>query len=352
MKGKIIPWIKTTRIQTGLVTALAFWVGYISVDPINIEAALFMTVIGLLVHIWGFTLNEVEDYKYDSKVEDASGHPIAQGKISPVRARYLAWVAGILSVIVSLIFRMEVLATVALIATFVPGYAYNKFSKVHWWSNIYLSAWVGVVVLTGALYAGSLTWVTALIAIAVVIQIFIQVVQGDLKDLEGPEKTLTERLGVKVVAVEAAVFTENGDEKQTPYKTSTDVTMYSTKFTALFYSLKSIEATILLYIGGVAADITSSEYVTGMDLASGYYLSLLVISIVFFVTASMVLVYVYDRGEIKRNASLHELTSIAFLGIALFPLDSHGGMLVAIAPLLWYIGVNSVIHSGMLNPDI
>lgn len=319
---KLVNWIKTTRIQTAMVTALSLWVGYITVRPLDITSAIFLTLIGLLVHSWGFTLNEVEDYEYDSRVGEVEGHPIAQGKVNAEAARYFAWGAAILAIVVSTLTPYRVEATVVLAISFIPGYLYDKYSKEHWWSNIYLSAWVLLMVLTGGLYAGSINSFTGLIAAAVAIQILVQVVQGDLKDIKGPENTLVEKLGVKV---------------------EEDVIVYTKKFTWLVYGLKLLEASILVFIALVIVD---------ESIIFPMLILMIVIGVIFMTTVSMFLVNSYDRDKIKQKSSIHEIVSIVFLAVAVSPLSVVSSILIGVAPIIWYIGVNKIIHSGTLNPDI
>jgi uncharacterized membrane protein len=83
-----------------------------------------------------------------------------------------------------------------------------------------------------------------------------------------------------------------------------------------------------------------------------YYFALVIVMVAFFTTLSMWMVYCYDRDRLKRKASLHEIVSIMFLGLVLAPLSISSAAFIAIAPILWYLSVNSVMHSGILNPDI
>lgn len=347
IRVKIINWIKTTRVQTAMVTALALWIGYVTVSPLSIRSAILLGGIGLLVHIWGFTLNEVEDYEYDARHGDVDSHPIAQGKVHKGVARYLAWVTAILAVMVSTLTSYSIKATIVLLFSFLPGYMYDKFSKKHWWSNFYLAIWAISMVIAGAIYAGGINGYTILIAMAVGIQIFVQVIEGDLKDIKGSENTFAEKLGVEVDTVEVDLYQSTDDRilQKIFDRERSDLIYYPNDFTFLVYGLKFIETMILISVAYLAV-YDSSIY------SSLYFALLLLIAAIFLGTVSMLLVYVFDRSELKKKASLHELTSIAFLGISVVGFDVYGGMLIAIAPIIWYLTVNHIVHSEMLNPDI
>lgn len=346
-RTKILNWVKTSRVQTAMVTTLALWIGYITVSNLTIRSAVILGVIGLLVHLWGFTLNEVEDYQYDAEHGDLDGHPIAQGKVHAGTARYFAWMAGIAAVGVSALSPYPIAATVILVASFAPGYAYNKWSKTHWWSNMYLAMWASLMVLAGALYAGAPNILTSAAAIAVGIQIFIQVVEGDLKDIRADERSLTEQFGVVLRPIKSNVY--NSVPETLPGEPSEcnkcNVVKYPSAFTAFVYTVKIIEVALLLFI-------VSETMRVDAPVSPIYIALLMLVGIAFFYSLSLLMVLRFDRDRIKRMSSVHELVSVVALGLAVFGLQMNGALLIIIAPIFWYLCVNYTIHSGALNPDV
>lgn len=346
-KTDLKTWLKTMRVQTALVTCLALWMGYITVDPLNIQSAAFLGVIGILYHIHGFTLNEVKDRQYDSAIGNGSVHPISRGEVSYVRATFIAWGAYIACILVSIIMSItagySMIATMVLIASLVPAYMYNKYSKSHWWSNIYLSTWAAIMVLVGGLHAGTLNWVTYAIAIAVAIQMFVQVVEGDLKDLTGNEKSVCRRLGVKIVSPEEYLKGKvpvSAEELSDVYY---EIVTYTKKFIILVYSVKSLQLSLLILI------IYST---IGFHAPMVFWIVYYSLIIVFITSLSMIMVYVYERDKIKKFSSIHEISSIFIFGSTMYAIDPRSGLFVGVAPVIWYILVNSFIHSGALNPDV
>jgi hypothetical protein len=346
-RDKITDWVKTTRIQTAMVTALAVWIGHVSVSPMSARDAILLGLVGVLVHIWGFTLNEVEDYIYDKKHENAEGHPIAQGKVHAGSARVLAWIAAVMAVVTLTTSGVPLPSVVVLLLSFVPGYAYDKWSKSHWWSNGYLSIWAMMMVMTGALYAGTPTVHTVIVATAVSIQIFVQVIQGDLKDIEGPESTFAEVCGVRVSTVKSRVLEHSGSGGEVCQVNRADenVLSYSKLFIGVVYGMKLLEAGLIFVL------VVMTFRLKGF-LSQAWILAVFVVAIAFIWSASMFLVYVYDRDEIKERSSTHELTSIVLLGLAVVGLDSTSAMLIMVAPIVWYVATNAALHSSALNPDI
>jgi hypothetical protein len=337
---KLKTWLKTTRIQTAMVTALALWIGHVTVAPLSFKSSIFLGAVGVLIHIWGFTLNEVEDYKYDLKNSDADGHPIAQGKVHAGSARILAWIAAVLAVVTMLVSGAGMLPTTILLCSFVPGFAYDKFSKKHWWANGYLSAWAVLMVLAGATYAGYPTRYTVIIAAAIGIQIFVQVIQGDLKDISGEESTFAGACGVKKSSVRTDLLNIKPENSSIM-----EIMSYSKLFTGTVYTLKFIEAMLIFLL--VILTIDNFENMAHIWAASAF-----IVGIMFMATTSMFLVYMYDRDTIKKNSSIHELTSVLLLGLAVVGLDLSGAILIMFAPIAWYLLSNVVLNVSALNPDI
>lgn len=346
LRHRLGKWIKTMRVQTALVTSLAIWGGYITVAPLTFEAAVILGFIGIQYHIFGFTMNEVEDYEYDASIGNGSEHPIAKGEVHAGLAKYVSWIAFMLSIVVSVLSGYSVAGSMVLILSVVPAVMYNKYSKAHWWSNVYLSIWAMMMVISGALHAGTPNVISYALAIAIGIQIFVQVIEGDMKDIAGSENSICDALDVKLKSTHEYVKSKDKlSFDAIESAKSVDIVSYTKRFTGLVYGLKAIELVILLYI-------TSSFASMSMAMIRPYVLLYFIISIVFITSISMVTVYVYDRSRIKRMSSLHELSAIMLIGATVYPIQQSGGLLIAIAPILWYIGVNKIIHSGPLNPDI
>jgi 4-hydroxybenzoate polyprenyltransferase len=348
MRYQLVAWLKTMRIQTGMVTSLALWVGFISVSQISIRSLLVLGCVGLFFHIFGFTLNEVEDKEYDKEMAEKNSYVTDDGVVHEHVARIVAWIAVTMSIFISAISGYPMKGSLILLLAIAPAVLYNRFSKAHWWSSIYLSVWAGLMVVAGAYFAGSPNLITWVIAAAISIQIFFQVLEGDLKDIHGTEHTFCERLGVELDSPAIYRKSERADAESRNKINGEDekgVLRYTNKFIGTVYGLKLTEVGLLWTIPLLG--------VTSMgDMSHIYLTCLLIASIVFITTLSMVMTYVYDRSVIKKYSSMHELSSIILIGISVMSLDLRGGLLVAICPIVWYLVVNKTLHSGALNPDI
>jgi len=320
MNEKIRQWIKVSRIQTAFVTMLALWAGYITVSPLTVGDTVILGAIGLSIHIWGFIDNEIADAKYDRKYGDGD-HPIAQGKIDPTTALivsvFSAGVAILISAYIGGTFAMLIMLS------FIPGFAYNRYSKKHWWSNIYLTIWASILVIAGSYYIGEPNDITLMITGAIAIQIFVQVMEGDMKDLAGHENTFMEKLGVSLNITSTKVI--------------------NTKWAEILVSILKIGEFILTSTAAFSS------------LQEGFWIGLLMFvpaGGIFLFTHNLWIVKDYDRGQIKMVSSLHELSSIIFLGVCFTFMHIISGVFIMLMPVVWYIGVNNLVHSGALNPDI
>lgn len=323
---KIKLWVKVTRVQTALVTALALWVGYLSVNPFGLETFIKLTLIGVLVHVWGFTLNEVKDKEYDMMNSDASQHPLAQGLIDDKDARLAARLSGGAAIVLSSFFFNSLVGNILLIMSFAAGLAYNFYSKKHWWSNLYLSAWVVLVALSGAAYAGQFSTYTWIVGLALAIQIFVQVIEGDMKDLLGPEDTFAGHMGVSCEGEDKAV-------------------KYPNFFRRGVTGLKLIELALLSFM---VYELFNQSSLVDYVVLVGF----ITFAGIFVATSTFYFTGRFDRDKIKKRSSVHELSSILMIGVSTYWLHQNAAILIASMPVIWYVVFNKVLHSSSLNPDI
>jgi len=316
-------WIEVSRVQTGMVTALALWVGYASVQNMDLQTFGALGLIGLLVHVWGFILNEVNDKEYDER-HSTSGNPLSSDEISTRHANIVAWVCGTIAITFSYIAFGSNIGLVLLLMSFIAGLFYNNYSKVHWWSNIYLSGWVLLLTFSGAAFAGSFNMYTWILGIALSIQIFVQVIEGDLKDILGPEKTMANHIGVECDGT---------------------VMDYPPMFRKGINVIKMVELGLLGYI--VYDNISLAN---GQDILvlGGFTL----VASVFLMTATFYLTGTLDRDKIKKRSSVHELSSVVMFGITAYWLDNSSAILIALAPVVWYLMINKMLYKESLNPDV
>jgi len=317
-------WLELSRLQTALVTTLALWIGYTTVAQLTVGTFLGLGFVGISVHLWGFILNEVNDKDYDKKYGDVNEHALNTSSISEAQASLVAWAFGALAILFSAVAYKSFLGLALIVTSFAAGSLYNRYSKKHWWSNVYLSAWVLLLTLSGAAFAGEFSIYTWSMAGALAIQIFLQVVEGDIKDITGPEQSLAEKLGVKC----------DGTYIEYPHG-----------FRQFITTLKLTELGLVSYI--VYTGVDQSRIIDIVVL--GIFIT---IASLFIATSTLYLTARFDRDTIKKRSSMHELSSVLMLGVTSYWLDHNSAIFIALAPVVWYLLINKLLHSGTLNPDV
>jgi len=207
-------YLMLTRIQSGAATAIAPVAAALASEPYGCQlpslAVLF--VMGLLVHIFGFALNEYMDLRVDRLAGELSTKPLVSGDIPPHHALYIAITAVFSAVILSVIFFPGPLVYLFILATSLGG-AYDLYSKRMVGSDLLLGTWIFVFCIYGSLaVTGKVSALALVVALLFFVQLVFQTaVTGGLKDVEhdlaGGARTPPIWLGVRV---------ENGEIRMTP----------------------------------------------------------------------------------------------------------------------------------------
>lgn len=322
MLSRIATYLQTLRLQTAMVTSAALWIGYASINIPDIKALAVLTLLGMLIHIWGFGLNEVQDAEYDSEKDESGSHPIAEGKVSKDIVKIIVNSSLILSIFLAAVIIEESFGYIAYTIMIITGYIYNKFSKQIWYSNFVLSAWAFAMTFIGASIAGAVTIYTFSFAVLLSAQIFVQVIQGDLKDINGSEETLAEKLGVEV---------------------NEQAISYSWKFNFVLYLFKFI-IQLPLAVAIFWSNLVSPH--------GGGVVIFSVFTLLFIATAIRWPINELDRGKIKERSAQHEIISMAFIAWTIYPVSASVAVFMCLAPPVWYGFVNRIIYDNVLNPSI
>jgi hypothetical protein len=324
-------WLKTLRFQAAPAGAAVTWLGYVSISEVDLASAILVGLVGLLANVWILGHNEISDAEYDAKHSDAGGHPIASGEINKHKAIVVTGVIVASSFGIYTLLEPGSNGYMILAVSYLFGYAYNNRSKVDWWSNLYFGLWGFTLVYAGAEPFGEYTATTFVLATAMGIYLFVGVIQGDLKDLDGPENTFSEHFGVELKSVDTDI---------SPTRIA-----YSTGFLAMLASLKVIE--LVMLIAGYS--FLSAD---PLSLTNFNSIAILIGAIPFLLTVQGYVILEYDRAKIKRRYGLHVLVAFVLYGLAIIPASYTLGVFVALVPGLWFILFNKILHSNVLDPDI
>lgn len=324
-------WLQTLRFQAAASGAAVTLIGYVSVSEVDLTSAVLVGLVGALANVWVSGHNEISDAEYDAEHSDAGGHPIASGEISKHKAIIVTGMVAASSFGIYSVLEPGSIGYIMLVSSYLFGYAYNDRSKVDWWSNLNFGLWGSTLVIAGAAPFGEYTTTTLLLATAMGIYSFVGVIQGDLKDLDGPENTFTEHLGVRLTMADTGIL-------------STRI-VYSRTFLATLASLKVTELSMLI----VAYLLLSTDPLSLVNLNS---IAMVVAAVLFLSTVYGYVLSEYDRAKIKRRYGLHVLVGFILYGLVITPASQTLGLFVALVPGLWFVLFNKILHSNVLDPDI
>ena len=323
-------YLKLIRIHSAVLSGVApVCIAASTGVNITIFHYIELFVIGLLVHIYFFVLNEIKDIEFDKKSKDLSEKPLVGGSINIKQAYYLVISSVILVLIFTFIFfydRLYILLIVSL-ASFLFGGLYDIYGKKFPHAD-YLTA---LTVFFMALYGGfsvttNLGLLTYIIALLALVQMLINNIIAGLKDVNHDfiAGGLSTPLRMKV-KVEGGFF------------------HVSKRFIAYIASLKivHISLTILPFIMNLII-YENWQFI--------FVLILIFIAVVFMIR--FLTIKKFERDKIKRAIGFHEM--FAFMVVPFILMGIIGPLatlFLIVFPIVW-LGVFLVIMYGRLMPAI
>ncbi|MEM2899320.1 MAG: UbiA family prenyltransferase [Thermoplasmata archaeon] len=336
--GKLREYLVLSRIQTASVTALAPVIGILSTGKATIETCILYFVIGILIHIYGFVLNEWADYIYDCKAEYLKSKPLVAGTISRNSALALALFSMVVAYILVVVTTKNIISLPLMLISIICGGLYDLKGKKIIGSDFVLAAWAFTFTLAAGFSVlpneNFFTIPTMLYIVALLgsIQVlFNNSVEGGIKDLEQDRnsgaRTWMIFLGSKVV---------NNELMLSP---SSIIFAYCVK---CFYFLIVISPALF----GI---VEFSEF----DLYSYSLLVLLFASVMFLSMPKFIFVTKYDREKLKKIFSIHEVSTFFLIPTVIIPIIGLGyALTLMLIPLAWYVVTNILLYGKALQPQV
>lgn len=323
-------YLKLIRIHSAVLSGLApVCIAASTGIDVTIIHYIELFIIGLLVHVYFFVLNEIKDVEFDKKSKDLSQKPLLNGSIKIEKACYVVISSVILVLIFTFIFfydRLYILLALSL-ASFLFGGLYDIYGKKLPHAD-YLTA---LTVFFMALYGGfsvttNLGLLTYIIALLALVQMLINNIIAGLKDVDHDfiAGGLSTPLRMKV-KVEGEFF------------------HVSKRFIAYIVFLKIIHIflTILPFTMNLIVYETWQFYIV---------LILIFIAVVFMIR--FLTIKKFEREKIKRAIGFHEM--FAFMVVPFILVGFIGPiatLFLIVFPVIW-LGVFLIIMYGRLMPAI
>jgi 4-hydroxybenzoate polyprenyltransferase len=341
--------LRLWRIQTMALTGLVPVVGalvFASVEPaaaivdisdIWIDLVLLFLV-GSLLHVFGFVLNEWADVEIDRVSPDLQDKPLVSGSVSEREALFTALAAAALSFVPLTLVTTDVETHLVFLASVLMAGAYDLFGK-RAPLDVLLAGCLTLLLLTGAMSLGHfdpsiehhVTLFLCIGGLQFLQNLFQNAIEGGIKDADHDSAA-----GARTFAAVLGVKVENG-MVETGYA-----------FTNSAVIIKGIQIALLFYTALIVVEFREAEW---------YYLLTALLSVaaaVMVITLSMMLPPVeFDRSRLRRIFSIHELATYGAIILVITPLvGGTVALLLFVFPMLWFFTVNRTLFGGALEPGV
>lgn len=321
------------RIQTAVATASAPLLGGMVMGLRDGVLLFLLFVVGLLLHVYGFVLNEIFDVEVDRKSGDLQGKPLVSGDIS-VRQAYGVVVVSVvvLCVVMGVVFS-SVVSFVLLVISLVLAGVYDVFGKRLVGADFVLAGSFFFICLCGS---STVSLEFSLVAILLGLIFFIQIVfnnavEGGLKDVDHDFLA-----GAKTLALRLGVVVDKG------------VLRVSKRFWLFSLCVKGVFVVLVLWLG-VQPGL---QVLFGEGFLVFVIAFLLLLGSVFFMVRFLRL-GVFDRSRLKRLFSGHEMSAYAALLLMLYPvIGLEWSVFLIVLPLVWFLVFNMGLYGTLLEPRV
>ena len=344
--SKITEYLRLFRLQTAAATATSPLLAGLVAGQRDISPLFILFFIGILYHIFGFVLNEYFDIDVDKKSPDLNEKPLVSGKIPQKHALSISIIACVIAFIIAGIFFLSIYPILFLFLAFLFGGLYDTFGKKIVGSDFILGGAFFFLCLFGAsTYSNSFTSIVYTISLVYFIQIvFNNSVEGGLKDIDhdglADVKTLISYMGVKLKRKQLYF-----NKTFKGFTISLRLIFIALIILLLIQSNKTPYSILFFQYGA----FTYSSYVSILQSSILIFLVILL-----FINLYKILkIKVFDRSELKKLFSVHEMISYALLIISLATLfDISITIFLLFFPSIWYILFNFLLYKNLLQPHV
>ena len=203
--GDIREYLKLVKFHSVGFTTVIPIIGAAATGDMNWGIFLKLGIVGVLVHIFGFAMNEHRDIEIDRCATELRSKPLVKGSISPKTAFWIYQTAWVSALAVNFLLFRQVLSLGLLAASILFGALYNLYSKKLAYVEILLAAWTFFFVLSGnAAVHGQVDRLGVMVAVISFFQILFNTgISGAFKDCDrdppGKGETTPLRMGVRVM---------------------------------------------------------------------------------------------------------------------------------------------------------
>jgi 4-hydroxybenzoate polyprenyltransferase len=333
-ESKFLNYLRLIRIQGSVFTAIIIIGGsLILMSQIDFLHLLILFIIGILIHIFLFVLNEYIDIKVDEKSQYLQDKPLVSGSISKSNALFLSLSACIFVYTLTILFFFSVLSLILISLAIFIGAVYDLLGKKIPGADFFVAGTGFFACLFGSSTV-SLQFTNLVYIIALVIffyLVFNNAVAGGLKDVDhdfkAGAKTTVTRLGVKVK--KGKLF-------------------FTNKFSAFVYSNKLVYFGLIV-LAGFQTELSlwqSDQFIIDIII-------IFLIIVIFMGIYRLLLFSTFDREFIIKVLGITEMATYSLVPIILYPLIGFNMTLfLLIVPIGWFIIFNMILYGKPMQPDV
>ena len=320
-------WGRLVRLHTAFPTALIPLAVYLTTQTTTTFGALSIIAISATMHMSICTMNDYIDYEDDVNDVEKSMRPLVNDEISLDSAKRFIFISAGASMTLAMLTGFYVFLTSLLGFAIASGYNYYSGQAVHgdvWYvGSILTLAGLGIVV------AGSYTSASLLLVGVFAIHGFYQVQEGHMKDLGEDEDNILQWLGVKVLQGRRVMFPRG--------------------FVTGTYALKILELSMIVGIVYINLDVVTQYQSYTLGVISIAYFGNMGL---YFYSLQEWLSIRYNRGNIVRYITLHEVSAVMLIMMSIIPYNPRPAIFLMIAGPMYLFFVNLLIHNDSVAPDI
>jgi len=326
MVNRVIEYLRLGRIFNAEILALLYVLTYIfTANLYNVKYDyLIITLlffVGLLSHIWGAYNNDRLDLITDKKVKYCSHKPLVSGTISIKTAMFIEYLILILIVVLILLMSPKISTLGYLFGAYLLAYLYNKYNNSNMFINVIGQMYASFAILVSMSFIVNFDYIVFLSAIVIGLNgIYLNVIEADLKDIEGDIINVPKSLGLR--------FRNNKAENITKFYLVNEVIKVS-MYLLVYY---------ILYIENVE--------LTFRLIAIAFFALNFIARIAMFKNLS------YDREKMKPYFALQEITSILFISMIYVIVNPLFPIIIVLFVLLWLSIWNKILWGTYLRPQV
>jgi 4-hydroxybenzoate polyprenyltransferase len=298
---------------------------------IDLKMIIVLFFAGNFAHIWGAYHNDRMDLTIDTKVAYCAHKPLVSGSISIKSAKKIEYSALIIFIGMILIthylynqsfFSLSMAFTCFYLFCFIAlGACYNRFNKSNMFINIVGQLYATFVVLIGMSIVVNFDWIVFISSLIMGLNaVYLNIIEGDLKDIEGDVVNVLKALGVRFEGGKAVHI-----RKFYLVNEVFKIVIFLLILVVLFLEKMSIYCTVIAFIFFVINYF--SRFTMFKHLSS-------------------------DREKMKKYIAVQELSSILLISVIYMVIHPLLPVVIVFFVCIWLVLWNKFLFGTYVRPQI